>query len=318
MDTAENMDDQNVVLDPILDPEEEEETDKMPESYTVAISDPLHRYLAEVRKYPFLTPEEEKRLTLKYMEEGDLHAVTQLVLSHLRLVVSIAMRYKHLPFPIMDIIQEGNIGLMHGIKKFDPYRNVRVAPYVTWWIRASILKYIIENWSLIRIGTNDTERKLFFQLSKERERLQRLGYEATNRLLATRLNVKESDVADMKHRISVRDLSLDMPHHTDSDEPLEQTLPSHEEAVDERLAREQLQTIFQEKLQAFSLTIKPREADILTNRILSNNPTTLETFAQKYKISKERVRQLEGNLIKKLKKFMREEIRDFDDMASLY
>lgn len=288
-----------------------------PEEQGVTVSDPLQRYLAEIRQYPFLSREEEKRLAVKFKEEGDLQAVTELILSHLRLAASIAMEYKNLPFNLMDLIQEGNIGLMQGIKKFDPYKDIRVSTYASWWIRAYILKYILHNWRLVKIGTTEAQRKLFFRLSKERERLEKMGYEAGPKLLADRLDVKEQEVVEMQQRLGGWETSLDAPAGPESDETLANLLPSDQEGVDDRLAKDELQALFQEKLKEFSKTLKPRELEILNERILSENPKTLEVFGKKYKISKERVRQLEENLIKNLKKFMKQEIKDFKDIGPM-
>lgn len=288
-----------------------------PEEQGVTVYDPMQRYLAEIRQYPFLSREEEKRLAVKFKEEGDLQAVTQLILSHLRLVASIAMEYKNLPFNLMDMIQEGNIGLMQAIKKFDPYKDIRVSTYASWWIRAYILKYILHNWRLVKIGTTEAQRKLFFRLSKERERLEKMGYEAGPKLLADRLDVKEQEVVEMQQRLGGWETSLDAPAGPESDETLANLLPSDQEGVDDRLAKDELQALFQEKLKEFSKTLKPRELEILNERILSENPKTLEVFGKKYKISKERVRQLEENLIKNLKKFMKQEIKDFKDIGPM-
>ncbi len=279
----------------------------------LSITDPLQRYLAEVRRYPFLSREEEHALSIRFREKGDLDAVTGLILSHLRLAVSIAMEYKNLPFNVMDLIQEGNVGLMHAVKKFDPYKKVRVSTYATWWIRAYILKYILQNWRLVRIGTTETQRKLFFQLSKERERLEKLGVKAGPKLLANRLDVKEKDVIEMSQRLGGSELSLDAPAGTLSDEPLSSVLPSEQVGVDDALADKQLALLFRSKLKEFSKTLKPREIEILSERILSEKPKTLETFATKFQISKERVRQIENNIKKKLQKFMKEEIKDFSE-----
>ncbi|MFY9270141.1 MAG: RNA polymerase factor sigma-32 [Candidatus Manganitrophaceae bacterium] len=299
----------------IVFPVETEAEEVRPEEQGLTVHDPLQRYLAEIRKYPFLTREEEKRLAIRFKEGGDLEAVTQLVLSHLRLVVSIAREYKHLPFNMMDLIQEGNVGLMQGIKKFDPYKDIRVSTYVSWWIRAYILKYILHNWRLVKIGTTEAQRKLFYRLSKEREQLEKMGYPVGPKLLAERLDVEEKEVVEMEQRLGRWEYSLDEPAGPDSDESLANTLPSGQEPADEHLADEELKTLFHEKLNAFSKTLKPRELDILTHRVLSEHPKTLEAFGEKYKISKERVRQLEENLIKKLKKFMKEEIKDFSDIG---
>lgn len=286
-----------------------------PEEQGISIYDPLRRYLAEVRRYPFLSREEETRLAIRFREKGDLDAVTQLILSHLRLAVSIAMEYKNLPFNVMDLIQEGNVGLMHAVKKFDPYKNVRVSTYAAWWIRAYILKYVLQNWRLVKIGTTEAQRKLFFQLSKERERLEKLGVEAGPRLLADQLHVKEKEVIEMEQRLGGWEVSIDEPAGAESDESLANVLPSQQEGADEKLADEEMRALFQTKLKAFSKTLKPRDLEILTERVLAETPKTLEVLAERYKISKERVRQLEENLLKKLKKFMKDEIKDFKELG---
>ncbi len=281
----------------------------------VSVYDPLHRYLAEIRRYPFLTKEEELKLVKRYKESGDLDAVTQLILSHLRLAVAIAMEYKRLPFNIMDLIQEGNVGLMHAVKKYDPYKKARVATYAAWWIRAYILKHILQNWRLVRIGTTEAQRKLFFRLSKEREALEKKGILATPKLLADQLNVKEKEVVEMTQRLSLGEVSFEEPVGPDSDTSIGSLIPSEQEGADESLERKQLKTLFQEKLRAFTKTLKEREADILSARILAEKPKTLDGFAVKYGISKERVRQVEAALLKKIKKFMQDEIPDFKDIA---
>jgi len=282
---------------------------------TVSIYDPLHRYLAEIRQYPFLTKEEELRLVKRFKEAGDLDAVTQLILSHLRLAVSIAMEYKRLPFPIMDLIQEGNVGLMHAVKKYDPFKKARVATYAAWWIRAYILKHILQNWRLVRIGTTEAQRKLFFRLSKEREALEKKGVLVTPKLLADQLNVKEKEVVEMTQRLSSGEISFEEPAGPDSDTSIGSLIPSDQEGADESLERKQLQSLFQEKLKTFSKTLKDREFDILSARILAEKPKTLDDFARKYGISKERVRQVEAALLKKIKIFMKAEIPDFEDIA---
>jgi RNA polymerase sigma-32 factor len=292
----------------------------------LSVYDPLHRYLMEVRKYPFLSAEEEKRLAIlaKLVEDAGreeaLAAITALVLSHLRLVASIAMEYKHLPFDTMDLIQEGNIGLMQAIKKFDPYREIRVATYAAWWIRAYILKYIIQNWRLVKIGTTEAQRKLFFNLSKERERLEKQGYVVGPKLLADHLHVKEEEVIDVEKRLGWgQEVSIDETITDGGESGAEATLryqiASNAPGVEQQFAEDQLAELFKTKLKAFQQTLKPRDQEILTDRVLSETPMTLETLGARYGISKERVRQLEENLIGKLKKFMKQEIKDFKDIA---
>ncbi|MEK7747679.1 MAG: RNA polymerase factor sigma-32 [Nitrospirota bacterium] len=293
--------------------EETEESESLSETtesseQSVAVYDQLHHYLMEIRKYPFLSREEEMRLALlsKISGEEALQAITDLVLSHLRLVAAIAMEYRNLPFDTMDLIQEGNVGLMQAIKKFDPYRNVRVSTYAAWWIRAYVLKYVIQNWRLVKIGTTESQRKLFFNLSKEREQLEKLGCVATPKLLADKLHVKEEEVIEVERRLMPgHEVSLHTTvYDAESETSLIDIIPSGDPGVQEITEKEQLNRLFQSKLKAFSATLNERDQDILSARILSEEPSTLDGLGTKYNISKERVRQLEENLIKKLKKFI--------------
>ena len=280
----------------------------------VAAYDPVKRYLAEVRRYPFLTREEEFQLASVFRKSGDRQAVTRLILSNLRVVVSVAMGYRFLPFPLLDLIQEGNIGLLQAVKKFDPDRNIRLATYATWWIRAYILRYILNNWRLVKIGTTQNQRKLFFNLSKEKEKLEKQGYDVEPKLLADRLNVREKDVVEMEQRLGNWEVSLDEPVGPDSEDSLGQLVPSREIPVDEKIADEEIRDLIQKALRSFSGGLKARDLDILQNRLLSDDPLTLEALSQRYKISKERVRQLEANLIKKLRAYLTERVPGVDQM----
>ncbi len=276
--------------------------------------DTLQHYLAEVRRYRFLTKEEEFRLAVKYREEGDLDAVSKLVMANLKIVVVISMEYKNVGMNLMDLIQEGNLGLMQAVKKFDPYRDIRLVTYAAWWVRAYILRYIMNNWRLVKIGTTQAQRKLFFNLMKEKARLESLGYEAGPKLIASGLGVKEKEVIEMDQRLGSREMSLDEPLKEDSDSSLLSIIPSRESAIDDRLADEEVSTIFREKIAECMKTMNERDIDILQNRILSEEPKSLSEIGASYGISKERVRQLEANIIKRLKKYMHSEIKDIDDL----
>ena len=273
---------------------------------------PLQHYLAEIRKYRFLTKEEEFKLAVKYREEGDLDAISKLVMANLKIAVVISMEYKNLGMNLMDLIQEGNLGLMQAVKKFDPYRDIRLVTYATWWIRAYILRYIMNNWRLVKIGTTQAQRKLFFNLMKEKARLESLGYEVGPKLIAHGLGVKEKEVVEMDIRLGNRELSLDEPLREDSDSPLLSIIPSNEAPIDEKLADEEVSTLLREKIAEFSKTMNERDLAILQNRILSESPKSLNAMGEAYGISKERVRQLEENIIKRLRKFLQTEIKDFD------
>lgn len=274
--------------------------------------DPLQHYLAEIRKYRFLTKEEEYHLAVKYKEKGDLEAISKLIMANLKIVVIIAMEYKNLGINIMDLIQEGNLGLMQAVKKFDPYRGLRLATYASWWIRAYILRYIINNWRLVKIGTTQAQRKLFFNLMKEKARLEALGHDTAPKLLASDLGVKEQEVIEMDQRLGSPEISLDEPLRSDGNTPLISFLSSQETPVDEKLASDEISSLLKKRLEEFSKTLEKRDLDILQSRILSDNPRSLNDIGRVYGISKERVRQLEEKIIKRLRDYLKKEIKDFE------
>ena len=311
-ETTEEMD--YVVEEPAgHEMEGSEEIDSSVSGSSLVRYDPLQHYLAEIRKYRFLTKEEEFKLAAKYKEEGDLDAVSKLVMANLKIVVIIAMEYKNLGMSMMDLIQEGNLGLMQAVKKFDPYREIRLVTYATWWIKAYILRYVINNWRLVKIGTTQAQRKLFYNLMKEKSRLESLGYEAGPKLIAHGLGVKENEVIEMDQRLGNRELSLDEPlNKDDAETPLHNIIASNEPPVDEKLADEEVSSLFKEKIEEFSKTINERDLDILRNRILSESPKSLSEIGEVYGISKERVRQLEANIIKRLREYLKKEIKDLD------
>ena len=289
-----------------------QEMDESASGTSLARYDPLQHYMAEIRRYRYLTKEEEMRLAIKYKEEGDLDAISKLIMANLKLVIIIAMEYKRIGINMMDLIQEGNLGLMQAVKKFDPYRNLRLVTYATWWVKAYMLRYIMNNWRLVKIGTTQAQRKLFFNLMKEKARLEALGYEAGPKLLASELGVKEKEVIEMDQRLGSQDMSLDEPLSEDSESTLLNVLSSGETAVVDRLADDQVSSIFKEKVAEFSEGLSERDLDILQNRILSEEPKSLSEIGRKYDISKERVRQLEGNIIKRLREYLQREVKDFD------
>ena len=229
-----------------------QEMDESASGTSLARYDPLQHYMAEIRRYRYLTKEEEMRLAIKYKEEGDLDAISKLIMANLKLVIIIAMEYKRIGINMMDLIQEGNLGLMQAVKKFDPYRNLRLVTYATWWVKAYMLRYIMNNWRLVKIGTTQAQRKLFFNLMKEKARLEALGYEAGPKLLASELGVKEKEVIEMDQRLGSQDMSLDEPLSEDSESTLLNVLSSGETAVVDRLADDQVSSIFKEKVAEFS------------------------------------------------------------------
>ena len=274
--------------------------------------DPVRRYLAEVRKYPFLSKEEELRLIADFQATGNRESAIKLILANLRVAVSIATEYRYSGADYLDLIQEGNIGLMQAIRKYDPSKGVRFYSYAAWWVRAYMLRYLLNNYRLVKIGTTQDQRKLFYNLNKEKRKLEREGFVVDAKLLADRLHVRQREVIEMEQRMGNWDVSLDAPLGPDHENTLLEVLPSQAMPVDENLADEELRELFRAKLGAFAATLDDRYADILRNRILSENPITLDDIGRKYNISRERARQLEEKIIKRLREYMKKEIKDFE------
>ena len=274
----------------------------------------LQQYLAEVRRYPYLSKEEELRLFHEYRTHGDRDAAVKLIMANLRVSISIAAEYLHTGADYMDLIQEGNVGLMHAIKKFDPSKNVRFHAYAAWWARAYILRYLLNTYRLVKIGTTQDQRKLFYNLKKEKAKLEREGFAPDTKLLADRLNVRERDVIEMGQRLGNWELSLDQPIGENQEGNLLDVLPSQQVPADEQLAQTQLQTFFRAKLAEFVKTLDERDEDILRNRILSETPMTLDDLGSKYSITKERTRQLEARIITRLRNYIKKDIKDFDHL----
>ena len=232
----------------------------------------LQQYLAEVRRYPYLSKEEELRLFHEYRTHGDRDAAVKLIMANLRVSLSIAAEYLHTGADHMDLIQEGNVGLMHAIKKFDPSKNVRFYAYAAWWSRAYILRYLLNTYRLVKIGTTQDQRKLFYNLKKEKAKLEREGFAPDTKLLADRLNVRERDVIEMGQRLGNWELSLDQPIGEDQEGSLLDVLPSQQVPADEQLAQTQLQTLFRAKLAEFVKTLDERDEDIFRETGFSQRP----------------------------------------------
>ncbi|HTN53449.1 MAG TPA: RNA polymerase factor sigma-32 [Anaeromyxobacter sp.] len=281
--------------------------------------DPLRAYMAEVARHRLLSREEEHALALRYRETGDVDAAYQLVASNLRLVVKIAHEYHRTAFQLLDLIQEGNLGLMQAVKKYDPWKGVKLSSYAAWWIRAYIIRFIMENWRMVKLGTTQAQRKLFFNLAKEREKLLARGIEPTPRLLAKNLQVEEKDVEEMSARMSADDLSLDAPLGSEGDDSRQTRLDrvaGDGGAPDEALGDEQLRRIFREKLEAFAKGITDeKERFILERRLLPPEgmpPLTLQEVGDRYHLTRERARQIEAKLTGRLREYLRAEIPDFE------
>jgi RNA polymerase sigma-32 factor len=278
--------------------------------------DPLQRYLAEIRRFSLLSREEEHRLAVDYKEYGNVEAAYKLVTANLRLVVMIAREYQKAFKNLLDLIQEGNMGLMEAVKNFDPYRGVRFPSYAVWWIRAYMIRYIMNDWRMVKIGTTQAQRKLFFNLQKEKEKLEAEGLTPGPKLLAQRLNVKEDEVVEMEQRLGSRDLSVDMPMGDDEEATLLHFLPDQKESPEEQLAENQYQQLLRQKMEQFAGALKDKELVIFRERLLNEEPLTLREIGEKYDISRERVRQIEERVKRKLKTFLSKELKDIKSTST--
>jgi RNA polymerase sigma-32 factor len=297
----------------VIDPEEVERAIPLRRSTALAHGaaplaryDPLQAYMRDVQRYKLLTPEEEKEAATKYFETGDVDAAAKLVTANLRLVVKIAYDYRRAHKNIGDLIQEGSIGLMQAVKKYDPYKGVKLSTYAAWWIRAYILRFILNNARLVKVGTTQAQRKLFFNLRKEKSRLAAMGIEATPETIAKRLDVPTEEVVNMDRRLAAGDMSLDAPMGgaEGSTQSRLDFLPARTTDADDVLADAQLNTMLRDKLEEFGATLKGKEAQIFNQRMLTEEPRTLQELGDEFGVSRERVRQLEKRLQLKLKKYL--------------
>ena len=279
-------------------------------SRAVSVSDPLRRFIDEVRKFPLLDPEEELQLALRLQNTGDVDAARRLVQANLRLVVKIAFEYKSVYANVMDLIQEGNLGLMKAVSKYDTTKGARLGYYASWWIRSYILKYLLDNFRLVKVGTTQAQKKLFFHLMREKERLEAQGTIPTPKLIADRLNVKEKEVLEMEQRLSSSggEVSLDISVPTSSGDrtrSLSDSLPTIEASVEDRLIQSEWLGLLEEKLPQFEETLNAKEQKLLWERLLAEAPKTLQEVADLYGLTRERARQIEVKVIEKLRGFLK-------------
>jgi RNA polymerase sigma-32 factor len=261
--------------------------------------------LQEIAKYPLLEPEEEYEIAKRHFEEQDVSAAHRLVTSNLRLVVKIANDFRQAQLNLLDLIQEGNYGLMQAVKRFNPYKGVKLSSYAAWWIKAYILKYIMDNRSQVKLGTTADQRKLYYNLEKAARQLIQEYDHADPKLLAERLNVREKDVIEMQARLSQPDVSLDAPVSNDpSAASHAQLLPATDDLADEQLAHAEVKRIFERHLASFRETLTGRDLEIFEARLLADEPQTLQEVGDRYGITRERARQIETRLLKKLKEFV--------------
>jgi RNA polymerase sigma-32 factor len=276
--------------------------------------DPLQRYLNEIRRFALLSREDEHRLAVQYKEYGDVEAAYKLVTANLRLVVMIAREYQKALKNLLDLIQEGNMGLMEAVKNFDPYRGVRFPSYAVWWVRAYMIRYIMNDWRMVKIGTTQAQRKLFFNLQKEKEKIEAEGLTPGPKLLAQRLNVKEDEVVEMEQRLASRDLSVDLPIGDDDEATMLSFLQDNKQTPEEEFADTQYRELLRDRMEQFAKGLKDKELVIYRERLLNEDPLTLREIGEKYGISRERVRQIEERVKKKLKIYLKD-LRDVTEIS---
>jgi RNA polymerase sigma-32 factor len=296
-----------------------ESAETLPVPQDLGRADALTRYMAEVARHPLLSREEEHDLAVRYVQTHDPHLAYRLVTANLRLVVKIAHEYRRAAFNLLDLVQEGNVGLMHAVQKYDPFRGVKLSSYAAWWIRAYILRYLMDNWRMVKLGTTQAQRKLFFNLRKEQEKLIQQGFEAAPKMLAERLDVSEDEVREMDQRLGNDEFSIDAPVSASGSDESRQThgdrLVQGGMPVDDRLAEDELRAIFKQKLAAFGKTLTAEKDKFLfENRIApegDKDPLTLQQVGDAWGVTRERARQLEARLTDRLREYLRKELPDF-------
>ena len=275
----------------------------MPNPNLPVVKNSLETYLVQINQFPLLTQEEEFKLAVRYRKHNDIEAAQKLITSNLRFVVKIAFEYKSYRVKLLDLIQEGNIGLMMAVKKFNPYKGYRFISYAIWWIRAYIQNFIIKTWSLVKIGTTQAQKKLFYKIGKIRKALESNGEdEKKYELLARDLDVTKEDIIEMEQRMAARDLSLDAPFDEGQElthlDLLKEESPNQEEAF----SQEEEKKVREREVQHAMKRLNEKEVYVIKNRIMSDEPLTLQQIGDHLKLSRERVRQIESEALKKLKK----------------
>lgn len=275
---------------------------------SVKVQDPLTIYLKEIARYKLLTPEQEKELTMELFQTGDIDVAKKLVVANLRLVVKIALEYRSAYKNVMDLIQEGNIGLMKAVSKYDPGKGAKLSYYASWWIRSYILKFILDNFRLIKIGTTQEQKKLFYNLMREKQKLMNMGIIPDTKLLSETLGVSQKAVEEMDLRLGSfgQEVSIDRPVEEGSKQNLGDFLSDDGAGLDEQLGDLENLEILKDKLGDFLRQLKPRDREIFEKRLLSEIPDSLQAIANDYGVSRERIRQIEERLLAQLKIYMSE------------
>lgn len=276
--------------------------------------DSLQMYLREINRFPLLQPDEEVELARRVRDHEDPDAAFRLISSHLRLVVRIAMDFQRRWMQnVLDLVQEGNVGLVRAVSKFDPEKGIKFSYYATFWIKAYILKFIMDNWRLVKIGTTQTQRKLFYNLNKERQLLLAQGFAPDSSMLAERLNVPEAQIVEMEQRLDASDMSLDAPVSEDdaSGSTRMDFLPALGSGIEETLGNSEISHMVRERLESLVPVLTDKEQYILEHRLLSEDPVTLREIGDIFHITRERVRQIEARLLQKVRDHLFKNIKDF-------
>lgn len=275
--------------------------------------DGLNLYLREISRFPMLKAEEEHELALRCRDHNDPQAAFRLVSSHLRLVVRIAMDFQRRWMQnVLDLVQEGNVGLLRAVNKFDPDKGIKFSYYASFWIKAYILKFIMDNWRMVKIGTTQAQRKLFYNLNRERQKLVAQGFDPDAAMLSERLGVSEEQIAEMDQRLAANDVSLNIQVGDESGSATRMDfLPALGPAVEESLASSEISGIVRDKMKTIMPKLNEKERYILTHRLLSEEPITLREIGERYNVTRERVRQLEARLLEKIHKHLTLDIKDF-------
>lgn len=272
----------------------------------------LQKYFKEIRQYPLLTKEEELELATDFHESQNPDLAFRLTTANLRLVVKIAMEYQSAVANLLDLIQEGNVGLMQAVKKFDPYKGIRLSSYAQWWIRAYILKYLVNNARLVKIGTTQAQRKLFFNLRKEKDRLEALGFKPEPALLAKNLDVREEEVKEMEQRLARSDLSLDMPLGDDQKSTVGDLMASEGADAEEQVIDSEFKNRLRAHMAEFAKTLKEREKILWEKRLTAEDQLTLQEIGNIFGVTRERARQIEKEMIKRFRDYLQKQLPDLD------
>ena len=287
-------------------------TERLP---SVPLRDSLQAYIERINKFPMLEPEEETELARRVRDDNDSQATFRLVSSHLRLVVRIALDFQRRWMQnVLDLIQEGNVGLLRAVNKFDPDKGIKFSYYASFWIRAYILKFIMDNWRMVKIGTTQAQRKLFYNLNRERQKLLQQGFDPDASLLSKRLGVSEDQIIEMEQRLDSSDVSLDVPVTDESGSASRiDFLPAPDQTADVHIADSEMSELIRSSIDKFIPHLSEKELYILQNRLLSDEPQTLREIGEHYHVTRERIRQLEVRLLEKIKTHLKADIKDLSE-----